>query len=83
MVRIMSDKLPIRGLDEDERLLLIKALCALRDERTRQWNAACDQAIAQGKRLPGLGRYGIDGIKRLARRLGGKATYRLERQGDL
>ncbi len=60
-------------LSDDERALLGQALSALRRERARAWNAACDRAEAQGKRRPPLKPYGIDEIRRLARRFGTKA----------
>jgi hypothetical protein len=66
---------PIEGLSEDERKLLGEALCALRTERGKAWNAACGAAEAAGKRRPSLRPYGIYGIKRLARRLGAGATH--------
>ncbi len=40
---------PIEGLSEDERKLLGEALCAVRAERGKAWNAACDIAEAAGK----------------------------------
>ena len=66
---------PITGLSEDERTLLGEALRALRRERGAAWNAACDAAEAQGKRQPSPRAYGIDDIRRLARRLGIRATH--------
>jgi hypothetical protein len=65
----------IDGLSEDERKLLGEALCALRAERGKAWNKACDTAEAAGKRRPSLRPYGIDDIKRLARRLGAGPTH--------
>jgi hypothetical protein len=65
---------PIEGLSEDERKLLGDALRALRAERGKAWNAACDAAEAAGKRRPSLHPYGIDDIKRLARRPGAGPT---------
>lgn len=65
----------IAGLNDDERTLLGEALRALRRERGAAWNAACDAAEAQGKRSPPLRVYGIDDIRRLARRLGVRATH--------
>jgi hypothetical protein len=35
---IMVKREPIEGLEEEERLLLIKALSALRRERAKVWN---------------------------------------------
>jgi hypothetical protein len=55
--------------------LLAEAFTALRLERGRAWNAACDAAEAAGKRRPGLEPYGIDDIRRLARRFGIKKTH--------
>lgn len=69
----------IAGLSDAERELLVAALCALRDARGREWNAACDRAEEQGKRRPALKPYGIDAIVRLARRLGGDAPHWWER----
>jgi hypothetical protein len=62
-------------LSDDERVLLGQALSALRRERGKAWNAACDEAEAQGKRRPSLKPYGIDEIQRLARRFGTKALH--------
>jgi len=73
----MSRPEPVEELSDDERALLIEALRALRRERGRAWNVACDAADVEGKRQPSLTRFGIDDIKRLARRLGG-ATHWLE-----
>jgi hypothetical protein len=61
---------PVGGLSDAERALLGEALRALRRERGRAWNAACDDAEARGRRRPSLRSYGIGEIKRLARRLG-------------
>ena len=66
-------------LNEDERTLLGEALSALRRERGAAWNAACDRADSQGKRRPSLRAYGIDDIRRLARRFGTKAPHWTER----
>ncbi len=38
----MSKPEPIGGLSDDERKLLIEGLIALRRERGRAWNGACD-----------------------------------------
>jgi len=63
-------------LSDEERALLGEALRALRLERDKAWNAACDAAQAAGKkRRPSLRPYGIDEIKRLARRLGTGPTH--------
>ena len=59
----------------DEIALLGEAFRALRRDRGQAWNAACDIAEAQGKRRPSLRAYGIDDIKRLARRFGITATH--------
>jgi len=69
---------PVEGLSDDERALLGEALRALRRQRGRAWNAACDAAAAKGKRPPPLHDYGIEHIKRLARRLGVTAPHWLE-----
>jgi hypothetical protein len=65
----------VSGLSDEERALLGEALRALRRERGQAWNAACDAAEARGKRRPSLRSYGIGEIKRLARRLGVRATH--------
>jgi hypothetical protein len=69
---------PVEGLSDDERALLGEALRALRRQRGQAWNAACDAAAAKGKRPPPLREYGIEDIKRLARRLGVTAPHWLE-----
>jgi hypothetical protein len=74
-VYVMSKPEPIDGLSDDERNLLIEGLKALRRERGQAWNVACDAAVANGKRQPSLRQFGIDDIKRLARRLGGSAAH--------
>lgn len=51
-------------LSEEERALLGQALSALRRERGKAWNVACDRAEAQSKRRPSLKSYGIEEIKR-------------------
>lgn len=66
---------PIVGLNDNERTLLGEALGALRRERGAAWNAACDAAEARGKQRPSLRAYGIEDIRRLARRLGVRATH--------
>lgn len=58
----MSKPEPIGGLSDDERKLLIEGLIALRRERGRAWNGACDVAEAEGKRQPSLRQFGIDGL---------------------
>jgi len=50
----------------------------LRRDRGKAWNAACDAAEAQAQRPPSIRAYGIEDIKRLARRLGVPATHWLE-----
>ena len=69
---------PVEGLSDDERALLGEALRALRRQRGRAWNAACDAATAKGERSPSLQDYVIEDIKRLARRLGVTAPHWLE-----
>jgi len=72
----MSPRLErIGDLSEEEIALLAEAFRALRRDRGRAWNAVCDVAEAQGKRRPSLRPYGIDDIKRLARRFGITATH--------
>lgn len=66
-------------LSEEERALLGEALSALRRERGKAWNAACNRAEALGKQRPSLRPYGIDEITRLARRFGTKAPHWTER----
>ncbi|MDC9582083.1 hypothetical protein PSI15_10990 [Xenorhabdus sp. PR6a] len=72
------DKEPIKGLDCEEIALLIDALTALRTERGKAWNTACDIAQVANKRPPSLKKYGIDEIARLARRLGARKTHWLD-----
>jgi hypothetical protein len=43
--------------------------------RGQAWNLACDAAEAHGKRSPSLRQFGIDDIKRLARRIGGRSAH--------
>ncbi len=74
-VYVMSKPEPIADLSDDERKLLIEELTALRRERGQAWNLACDAADANGKRRPSLRQIGIDDIKRLARRIGGRAAH--------
>lgn len=69
---------PIRGLDDKEIALLIDALTALRAERGKAWNTACDIAELANKRPPSLKMYGIGEIKRLAHRLGARKTHWLD-----
>lgn len=71
----MAKPTPVEGLSDDELKLLIEALRALRHQRGKAWNAACDAALAAGKRQPSLRSAGIEDIQRLARRLGGRATH--------
>jgi hypothetical protein len=68
----------IEGLTEEERALVIAALRALRRERGRAWNAACDLAEREGHKSPPLSGYGIRDIERLARRFGGTAPHWLD-----
>ena len=68
----MSKSERITELNDEERKLLIEALTALRRERGKAWNLACDAADVEGKRQPSIRQFGIDEIKRLARRIGGK-----------
>jgi len=75
---ILGKPEPIDGVSDDERTLLGEAFRALRRERGAVWNAACDTAEAQAKRPPSLRVYGIDDIRRLARRLGIRATHWME-----
>jgi hypothetical protein len=65
-------------LSTDELAILGDALRALRRERGKAWNAACDIAEAQGKRPPSPQSYGINTIKRLGRRLGVSPTHWME-----
>jgi hypothetical protein len=74
-VYVMSKHEPIADLSDDERKLLIDGLTVLRRERGQAWNLACDAAEANGKRRPSLRQFGIDDIKRLARRIGGRAAH--------
>lgn len=69
---------PIEGLSDAEKALLGEALRVLRRERGRAWNAACDAAEAQGRRPPSLRAFGIEEIKRLARRFGVRAPHWME-----
>lgn len=72
----MSPRLErIGDRSEAEIALLVEAFRALRRDRGRAWNAAFEVAEAQGKRRPSLPPYGIDDIKRLARRFGITATH--------
>ena len=70
----MATNEPIDGLSNDARDLLVQGLRALRLERGKAWNAACDAAAA-GKRQPSLRPFGIEEIRRLTRGLGDKATH--------
>jgi hypothetical protein len=69
--------LPIDTADltDAEIELLAEAFTALRRERGRAWNAACDVAETAGKRRSALKPYGIDDIRRLARRFGITKTH--------
>ena len=68
----------IAGLDADDRDLLIAALTALRAERGRAWNAACDHADLHNRPHPRVDAFAIAAIVRLARRLGGEAPHWLD-----
>lgn len=65
-------------MDDDERALIGDALRTLRRERGAAWNAACDAAEGQGRRLPSPRSFGIEPIRRLAKHLGVGATHWLE-----
>ena len=65
----------ISGLSAAELAMIGDALRALRTERGKAWNAACDVAETQGKRPPSPRSYGIGAIKRLGRRLGVGPTH--------
>lgn len=71
----------IEGLSDDEKSLVIAGLRALRRDRGNAWNRDYDTAEVEGKRPPGLKKYGIYEIKRLARRFGGKALHSSEYSG--
>ena len=62
-------------LTEADRALMTEAFVALRRQRGKAWNAACDIADAAGKRRPSTRSFGIDDIKRLARALRLGPTY--------
>ncbi len=66
-------------LSEEERALLGQAFSALRRERGKAWNMACERAEVEGQRRPPLQPYGITEIERLARRFGTKALHWTER----
>jgi hypothetical protein len=66
----------IEGLSDAERTLLGDALRALRQSAAKPGMQPCDAAETAGKsRHPSLRPYGIDEIKRLARRLGVGPTH--------
>lgn len=69
----------ITGLSDGERELLVEALCALRYVRGREWLAACRCAEERGRRRPGQAAMQLPEMKRLARRLGGRALHWMER----
>jgi hypothetical protein len=71
----VKNKIPVDGLSDAERTMLIDGLRALRKERGKAWIDACDAAEAVGQRHPLLRPFGIDDIVRLARRLGGTAPH--------
>ncbi len=70
----------IDGLSDAERAMLIDGLRALRKERGKAWNDACDAADVAGSRRPALRQFGIHDIIRLAQRLGGSVAHRLDDQ---
>ncbi|NYS34784.1 hypothetical protein HZZ02_13895, partial [Streptococcus danieliae] len=72
----MKNHRPIEGLSDAERTMLIDGLRALRKERGKAWNEACDAAEATGQRQPPLRPFEIDDIIRLAQRLGGSIPHR-------
>lgn len=69
----------ITGLSDQERALLVEALCALRHVRCREWLAACQRADELRRRRPGQATMRLPEVKRLARRLGGRALHWTER----
>jgi hypothetical protein len=71
----MKNHIPVEGLSDAERTMLIDGLRALRKERGKAWNDACDAADAAGRHRPSLRPFGIDDIVRLAKRLGGTAPH--------
>ena len=42
----MKNRIPVEGLSDAERIMLIDGLRALRKERGKAWNDACDAADA-------------------------------------
>ena len=74
----MGGRGKIEGLTDEERALLGGALRALRRDRGKAWNAACDMAAQAQLRPPSVNAFGIQDIKKLARRLGVPATHWLE-----
>lgn len=71
----MKNHIPVEGLSDAERTMLIDGLRALRKERGKAWNDACDAADAAARHRPPLRPFGIDDIVRLAKRLGGTAPH--------
>ena len=71
----MSRAESVEGLSDAERRLVIEGLRALRRERGRAWNIACDIAEQTGRRRPAFAPYGIAEIEKLARRFGGSAPH--------
>ena len=69
---------PIDGLSDAERTMLIDGLRALRKERGKSWNDACDASDAAGRRRPALRQFGVHDIIQLAQRLGGSVAHRLD-----
>jgi hypothetical protein len=73
---------PVDGLSDAERTMLVDGLRALRKERGKAWNEACDAADAAGRRRPALCQFGIHDIIWLARRLDGSVAHTLDDQVD-
>lgn len=73
---------PVDGLSDAERTMLIDGLRALRKERGKAWNDACDAADATRRRRPALRQFGIHDIIRLAERLGGSVAHRLDDKAE-
>lgn len=74
----MNNHVPVEGLSDAERVILVDGLRALRKERAAAWNLACDAADATGRRRPPVRQFGIHDIIRLAERLGGSVGHRLD-----
>ncbi len=71
----MTKNVRLDQFSEEERLLLIEALCALRFVRGQEWNKACDLAEIKGEKQPSLNQFQITKIQKLAVKLGGKAAH--------